>query len=199
MKHNDDSGVLEAFGRYTQAFQALDARAVARHFHEPAFFITPKDVVSLPTAAAVEQTYARVMADMPPDYVRTEFSPLSEHRLSDDLAMVSGSGVWKNAANEDLMPFGMTYTLRRSGSPGASWSRRFTRRTVVLADSRRRGSPPKGTLGRSALCHAREGWLAPEGWRYASDGRCDDRAAQTTGPRDSHVASSRVGLARVAE
>ena len=101
MKHNGNSGVLEAFGRYTQAFQALDARAVARHFHEPAFFITPKDIVSLPTVEAVEQTYARVMADMPPDYVRTEFSPLSEHRLSDDLAMVSGSGVWKNAANED--------------------------------------------------------------------------------------------------
>ena len=59
MKHNDDNGVLEAFERYTQAFQALDARAVARHFHEPAFFITPNDVVSLPTAEAVEQTYAR--------------------------------------------------------------------------------------------------------------------------------------------
>ena len=63
----------------------------------------------------VEHAYARVMADMPPDYVRTEFSPLSVHRLSDDLAMVSGSGAWKNAANDDLMPFGMTYTLRRVG------------------------------------------------------------------------------------
>ena len=115
MKHNDDRGVLEAFGRYTEAFQALDPKAVARHFHEPAFFITPEDVVSLPTAEAVEQTYARVMADMPPDYVRTEFSPLSVHRLSDDLTMVSGSGAWKNAANDDLMPFGMTYTLRRIG------------------------------------------------------------------------------------
>ena len=114
MQHND-TGVLEAFQQYTQAFQALDARAVARHFHEPALFITPKDVASLPTTEAVEQTYARVMADMPPDYVRTEFSPLTEHRLSDDLAMVSGSGVWKNAANEDLMPFGMTYTLHRCG------------------------------------------------------------------------------------
>jgi hypothetical protein len=30
------------------------------------------------------------MADMPPDDIRTEFSPLSVHRLSDDLAMVSG-------------------------------------------------------------------------------------------------------------
>jgi hypothetical protein len=66
MKHTDDSGVLEAFGRYTQAFQALDARAVARHFHEPAFFITPKDVVSLPTAEAVEQTYARDLEVRPP-------------------------------------------------------------------------------------------------------------------------------------
>ncbi|MGH9161785.1 MAG: nuclear transport factor 2 family protein [Vicinamibacteraceae bacterium] len=115
MPHDETSGALEAFRRYTQAFQALDARAVAQHFHEPAFFITPKDVLALPTVEAVEQTYARVMADMPPDYARTEFSSLSEHRLSDDLAMVRGGGVWKNAANEDLMPFGMTYTLRRSG------------------------------------------------------------------------------------
>ena len=115
MQHDNTSGALEAFRRYTQAFQALDARAVAQHFHEPAFFITPEDVLVLPTVEAVEQTYARVMADMPPDYARTEFSPLSEHRLSDDLAMVSGGGVWKNTANQDLMPFGMTYTLRRSG------------------------------------------------------------------------------------
>ena len=115
MQDNNRADVLEAFRRYTEAFQALDPRAVARHFHEPAFFITPADVLSLPTVAAVEQTYARVMAGMPPDYARTEFSPLSEHRLSDDLAMVSGGGVWKNAANEDLMPFGMTYTLRRTG------------------------------------------------------------------------------------
>jgi hypothetical protein len=51
----------------------------------------------------------------PSEDVRTEFSPLSLHRLSDDLAMVSGSGAWKNATNDDLLPFGMTYTLRRSG------------------------------------------------------------------------------------
>lgn len=115
MPHNERADVLEAFRQYTQAFQALDPRAVAQHFHEPAFFITPTEVRSLPTREAVEQAYARVMADMPRDYARTDFSPLSEHRLSDDLAMVSGGGVWKNAANEDLMPFGMTYTLRRTG------------------------------------------------------------------------------------
>jgi ketosteroid isomerase-like protein len=115
MQHNEDGGVLEAFGKYTEAFQKLDAHAVAQHFHEPAFFITPREVVCLPTLETVERTYARVMADMPPDYVRTEFSPLSVHRLSDDLTMVSGSGAWKNAANDDLMPFGMTYTLRRIG------------------------------------------------------------------------------------
>jgi ketosteroid isomerase-like protein len=114
-QHHERSDVLEAFRRYTQAFQALDPRAVSQHFHEPALFITPMDVLSLPRREAVEQTYARVMADMPPDYARTEFSSLSEHRLSDDLAMVSGGGAWKNAANEDLMPFGMTYTLRRIG------------------------------------------------------------------------------------
>ena len=75
-------------------------------FREPAFFITPKEVVGLPTIETVEHTYARVTADMPPDYVRTEFSPLSVHRLNDDLTMVSGSGAWKNAANDDLIPSG---------------------------------------------------------------------------------------------
>ena len=49
------------------------------------------------------------------EHPRYGLSPLSVHRLSDDLTMVSGSGAWKNAANDDLMPFGMTYTLRRSG------------------------------------------------------------------------------------
>lgn len=115
MQPDHSNGALDAFRQYTQAFQALDARAVSQHFHEPAFFITPREVLSLPTLEAVEQTYARVMADMPPDYARTEFSPLVEHRLSDDLVMVSGGGSWKNAANESLMPFGMTYTLRRVG------------------------------------------------------------------------------------
>jgi uncharacterized protein (TIGR02246 family) len=113
MQQTETTEVLEAFQRYTRAFQALDARAVAQHFHEPAFFITPKDVRALPTRAAVEQTYAQVMADMPSDYARTEFGPVSVHRLGDDLAMVSGSGTWKNTADQDFMPFGMTYTLRR--------------------------------------------------------------------------------------
>ena len=107
--------VLRTFQLYAQAFQALDARAVARHFHEPAFFIAPGDVRPLPTTTAVEQAYAKVMADMPPDYARTEFGPLSVHRLGDDLAMISGAGTWKDAKNADLMPFGMTYTLRRIG------------------------------------------------------------------------------------
>ena len=107
--------VLQSFQLYTQAFQALDARAVAQFFHEPAIFITPGDVRALQTTAAVEQAYAKVMAEMPPDYARTAFGPLSVHRLADDLAMVSGAGAWKNAANDDLMPFGMTYTMRRTG------------------------------------------------------------------------------------
>jgi ketosteroid isomerase-like protein len=124
--------VLEAFQRYTQAFQALDARAVARHFHEPALFITPRDIRALPTASAVEQAYAQVMADMPPEYARTEFGPLSVHRLADDLAMVSGSGSWKTAADKDLMPFGMTYTLRRTGE---AW------RIVVVAIHAPDGGP----------------------------------------------------------
>lgn len=109
---------LAAFKLYTQAFGALDAKAVARYFHEPALLITPKDVMALPTTAAVEQTYAGIMRDMPRDYVRTEFRNLTERRLGDDVALVTGDGSWKNAANDDIMPFGMTYTLKRIGG---SW------------------------------------------------------------------------------
>jgi ketosteroid isomerase-like protein len=109
---------LAAFNLYTQAFGALDAKAVSRYFHEPAILIAPKDVIPLPTTAAVEQTYAGIMRDMPRDYVRTEFRNLTERRLGDDVALVTGDGSWKNAANDDIMPFGMTYTLKRSGD---SW------------------------------------------------------------------------------
>lgn len=109
------SGALTAFKLYTQAFGALDARAVAQYFYEPALLITPKDVIALPDAAAVERTYARIMSEMPRDYTRTEFRGLSERRLGDDLSVVTGNGSWKNAANDDIMPFGMTYTLRRTG------------------------------------------------------------------------------------
>jgi ketosteroid isomerase-like protein len=111
-----ESDALTAFKLYTQAFGALDARAVAGHFHEPALLITPKEVIPLPTAAAVEQTYARIMSELPPDYTRTEFRGLSERRLGDELTLVTGNGAWKNAANDDIMPFGMTYTLRRTGN-----------------------------------------------------------------------------------
>lgn len=114
VSEREAGGALSAFKLYTQAFGALDAGAVARFFHEPALLITPKDVIALPTAAAVEQTYARIMGDMPPDYVRTEFRGLSERLVGDDLAIVTGNGSWKNASNDDIMPFGMTYTLKRT-------------------------------------------------------------------------------------
>ena len=111
---HDDSSAVGAFRRYTQAFQALDARDVAQHFHEPAMLVTPKEVHALLTATDVERTYARIIADLPPDYARTDFSTVTELRLGDDLVSVSGRGAWKDAANRDLMPFGMTYLLRRT-------------------------------------------------------------------------------------
>jgi ketosteroid isomerase-like protein len=112
----DTRGAIDEFRLYTRAFNALDPKAVAEHFHEPALLITPDDTIALPTRAAVEQTYRRIMAELPGrGYVRTEFTPLSERYLSDELAIISGGGSWKNAADEDFMRFGMTYTLRRTG------------------------------------------------------------------------------------
>ena len=113
------SPAAEAFWSYTRAFQKLDPKAVAAHFSEPALMITPRGVVALPNAAAVEQAYARVMAELPAQrYARTEFSRVEERRLGDDLTMLAGSGSWVDSAGEKFMPFGMTYTLRRTGE---SW------------------------------------------------------------------------------
>jgi hypothetical protein len=95
--------------------QRLDPRALPPHFHQPALMITPRDVVSLPTAAAVEQAYAPVMAGLPAQgYARTEFPQLAAHRLSDDLVVVSGLSVWTKESGEELQRFGMNYTLRRT-------------------------------------------------------------------------------------
>jgi hypothetical protein len=40
---------------------------------------------------------------------------LDARQLSDDLAIVTGTGVWKRPTGEAFAPFGMTYTLRRAG------------------------------------------------------------------------------------
>jgi len=47
-------------------------------------------------------------------YARTQFSPLAERRPSDDLVVVSGSGILVKQSGEELRRFGMTYTPRRS-------------------------------------------------------------------------------------
>lgn len=106
---------LTAFKLYTQAFGALDAKAVSRHFHEPALLVSPREVMPLANAAAVEQAYGAIMREMPSDYVRTDFRNLTERSLGDGVAMVTGDGSWKNAASDDIMPFGMTYILKRIG------------------------------------------------------------------------------------
>ena len=78
--------------------------------------ITPRGVNALPNAAAVEQAYARIMAELPAQrYARTEFSPIEERELGDDLTVLTGSGTWVDTSGKKFMPFGMTYTLRRTG------------------------------------------------------------------------------------
>lgn len=116
MDNKDTQEAIEAFRRYTHAFQSLDPRAVATHFHEPALMINPRGVVALPTGGAVVQSYAPLMAELAAQgYVNTEFSQLVGRRLSSDMTVVSGSGVWKKKSGESFNAFGMTYTLRRVG------------------------------------------------------------------------------------
>jgi ketosteroid isomerase-like protein len=117
MAKEEPGNAIDSFRRYAQAFQSLDPKAVAQHFYEPSLLITPQGILALSTAADVERAYARLMADLPArGYAGTAFSVLTERRLSDDLALVTGAGVWKKASGEEFMPFGLTYTLRRSGS-----------------------------------------------------------------------------------
>jgi hypothetical protein len=47
MQPDETSGALDAFRQYTEAFQRLDARAVAQFFYQPAIFITPREVLAL--------------------------------------------------------------------------------------------------------------------------------------------------------
>lgn len=115
MERDTPDEALDVFRSYTQAFQALDAAAVARHFHEPALLITPDEVVVVPSRADVEQAYSHIMSGLPAQgYAGTEFSQLDASRLSDDVALVTGAGVWKRSSGEEFAPFGITYTLRRA-------------------------------------------------------------------------------------
>lgn len=109
------SAALEAFKKYTESFASQDPKAIPEHFHEPALMVTPKGVQSLPGAAAVEQAYARIMADLPKvNYARTEFTSLREQLLSEDLVMITGWGTWIDREGNAFMPFGLTYTLRKT-------------------------------------------------------------------------------------
>lgn len=110
------SPVVDAFWRYAKAFQSLDPKAIRVHFHEPALMITPQGVRALDDADAVEQTYASIMASLPKGrYERTDFSPLQERRIGEDISFVTGSGTWVDKDGQNFMPFGMTYVFRRSG------------------------------------------------------------------------------------
>jgi hypothetical protein len=51
METHEAREALDSFRRYAQAFQSLDAKAVARHFHEPPLLITPHVVAALRTIA----------------------------------------------------------------------------------------------------------------------------------------------------
>jgi hypothetical protein len=108
------SSAIESFRGYAAAFQKLDAREVARHFHIPALLIAPHAVFPLPDAGAVEKEYRRVLGDAAAKgYARTEFSPLLERHLAEDLAVITGNGAWHKASGEELQRFGITYTLRQ--------------------------------------------------------------------------------------
>jgi ketosteroid isomerase-like protein len=134
MQRHADGEPLECFRQYAEAFQALDPTAVARHFYEPALLITPHGVASLNTRAEVEQAYGRLMADLPAQgYARTDFSSLDERQLSEDLAIVSGTGVWRKTTGEAFAPFGLMYTLRRAER---AW------RIVIAMIYQRNATPP---------------------------------------------------------
>jgi hypothetical protein len=113
MEASDAHEALAAFKRYTQAFQSLDPKAPGPCFHEPALMVSPDGVNVLRSAADVERAYRGVMARLPAmGYAKTTFLDLKAQRLSADLAVINGSGIWENAQGKTLSRFGMTYTFR---------------------------------------------------------------------------------------
>ena len=116
MTNGKQGEAIAAFMRYVEIFERLDSRAIALCYNEPALFISPQIIASLPTTASVEQFFVTVTADLKVQgYSRSEFPRLVEHYLSNDLALVSGVGVWKKASGEQLRRFGLTFTLRQTG------------------------------------------------------------------------------------
>jgi len=106
---------VEAFRQYAAVFERLDPSAVVPYFNQPAMLISPQGMVSLPTATDVEQFFGRLMTDLRAQaYAKSEFSGLTEHSLSPDLAIVSGIGIWRKTTGEELRRFGLTYTLCRT-------------------------------------------------------------------------------------
>jgi hypothetical protein len=84
------------------------------YFNEPAMFISPQAIVDLPTGAHVERFFDLVMANLrSQDYAASEFSNVTERYLTQELAIVSGIGVWKTRTGQELRRFGFTYTLCR--------------------------------------------------------------------------------------
>jgi ketosteroid isomerase-like protein len=113
MKPINHGAVIEAFQRYARAFQTLDPSAVVSSFHQPALMISPRGVVALPDPAAIERTYQGVMAELVKSaYARTDFRNLTERQLSDELAVVTGSGAWIDQAGKQFSTFGVSYTFR---------------------------------------------------------------------------------------
>ena len=110
---------VAAFRRYARTFETLNPQAVAPFFNQPALLISPQGIVALPTAADVAGFFTPLMDGLRAQaYTTSEFPRLAGHRLGDDLALVSGVGIWKTAAGAELRRFGLTYTLVRGGG---SW------------------------------------------------------------------------------
>lgn len=107
--------VVEAFKRYVEAFEGLSPQAVVPFYNEPAMLISPQGIVALPTGADVEKLFAGVMSSLREQgYARSEFPRLAGLPLSEDLAIVTGVGVWRKKTGEELRRFGLTYTLCRA-------------------------------------------------------------------------------------
>ena len=106
---------LAAFTAYVKAFETLNPEAVIPHCHEPCLLISPEGVNVLHSRAEAAGAFARLMAGLRPrGYHKSSFENLSEKRLSEIVATVSGLGVWLKADGSVLERFGATYTFRKT-------------------------------------------------------------------------------------
>lgn len=111
----DTDAISRTFASYVEAFQTLDANAVAAYCHVPCMLVAPQGVQVMATVAEVSAMFGRMMAGLEArGYARSKLEELHVEPMSEAAAVVSVSRTRQGAQGQDLERVGETYVLRRA-------------------------------------------------------------------------------------